>query len=338
MSRPLAVVIRFTALGDVLLTAPLVEEVARTHDVAFVTEAAYAPLVGRLAGVTQVHVLRRKDGVKGAWALGRTLAALKPALVLDLQHKVRSLALAAAIHAPDTRTLRRRTTAQALGVLVGQDKVHDDEHQVARYLRLVGGGAARPLGPCSPAPEWIAEAARITREHGWADDARPIAIAPAATHATKGWEIERHATIALKAAPRGSPLLLVAGPSDREAVAKFKKILGEHPGLLDTSALPLTTLAALLARARVLVGNDSGPIHLATMLGVPTVAIFGPTSRVRWGPVPGTERRHRVAHLPIACSPCSNHGGPVCPRRHHGCMEELSIDAVEREVIAALAP
>lgn len=125
----------------------------------------------------------------------------------------------------------------------------------------------------------------------------------------------------------------MAGPGDRAAVEAFHAAIGDRP-FLDASSASLGTLSALIARARVLVGNDSGPIHLATMLGVPTVALFGPTSHVRWGPPPGHEARHRVARLELACSPCSNHGGRACPEGHHRCMTELGVEAVRAHLAA----
>jgi ADP-heptose:LPS heptosyltransferase len=331
MSRPLAVVIRLSALGDVLLAAPVFAALSRTHEVCVVTERPYAPLVARLAGVSEALVLARADGVKGAWRLGRELAARRPELVVDLQNKARSAVLARASGARETRTLSRRTWAQALGAAFGRDTVLADTHQVDRYLSMVPGATFSQLGPLSLDAAWVAEAASLFDRMGWAPDARPYAVAPAATHATKGWPVERFAEWVRADAPAGAPLLLVAGPADGGAVGRFRAALGDRP-LLDASSASLGTLSALIARAQVLVGNDSGPIHLATMLGVPTVALFGPTSHVRWGPPPGHGARHRVARLDLACSPCSNHGGRACPEGHHRCMNELGVDAVRSQL------
>jgi heptosyltransferase-2 len=67
----------------------------------------------------------------------------------------------------------------------------------------------------------------------------------------------------------------------------------------------LDTLAAVLARCRVTVSNDSGVMHLATAMGTPTVAVFGPSNPVAWGPWdPSAQSRHRVVALEIPCRPC----------------------------------
>ena len=92
-------------------------------------------------------------------------------------------------------------------------------------------------------------------------------------------------------------------------------------------------VAGALARVKLLVACDSGPVHLATAVGTPALALFGPTSTVRWGPpAPG-----RALALGLACAPCSNHGGDTCPHGHHRCLADLSADAVvtaAREMLA----
>jgi heptosyltransferase II len=96
------------------------------------------------------------------------------------------------------------------------------------------------------------------------------------------------------------------------------------PVAADLSALPVEGLAAALAQARLLVACDSGPVHLATAVGVPPLVLFGPTSTVRWGPpAPG-----RALSLGLACQPCSNHGGERCPLGHHRCMADLPVTTV----------
>jgi ADP-heptose:LPS heptosyltransferase len=97
-------------------------------------------------------------------------------------------------------------------------------------------------------------------------------------------------------------------------------------------------LAAALVRVDLLVACDSGPVHLAAAAGRPVLALFGPTSHVRWGPpAPG-----RVLRTAPDCSPCSNHGDASCPGGHgHRCLEDLPVDAVvaaARDLLAATAP
>lgn len=330
-----AIVIRLSAFGDVLLTGPAVSALAATHRVVFVTDPHYVDVVGALPGVSEVRPLDRKLGIRGARELGVALRSLSPSLVIDLQNKVRTQLLARTIGAP-MRTLARRSWGQSVAALVGQDTILNDEHQSVRYLRTCVETFELPrrLGPLALRGQWTKDAEGAAAVAGWAPGKSVFAVAPAATHATKGWPIARYAEAVRTLVPPTAGLLIVAGPKDAAALTEFRAALGERPGVLDASALPLTTMAALLVRCRWLLGNDSGPIHLATALGVPTVAVFGPTSARRWGPLPGTEASHRVARLKLECAPCSNHGGPKCPLGHHDCLQKLSVDQVLNEVTA----
>ncbi|MCW3017894.1 MAG: lipopolysaccharide heptosyltransferase [Solirubrobacterales bacterium] len=335
--RPVAIVIRLSALGDVLLCGPAIRELAVKYDVILVTDPAFASLASAMPGISEAIELDRDEGVLGARRLGLVLRSRAPALVVDFQNKVRTRVLTEAIGAPSLQ-LRRRTTAQAAKAVLGRDTILQNEHQTGRYLKVIAAPtvASLELGPLQLHSAWQLEADRVAATAGWTQASSPIAIAPVATHASKGWPISRYAELAHRLTPRGTPLLLIAGPGplDREQSRTFREALGDWPQLVDCSPLPLTTIAALIARCRLLVGNDSGPIHLATSLGVPTVAVFGPTSVRRWGPVPGTEVEHRVARLELPCAPCSNHGDERCPLGHHRCMQDLSIAAVEHELSA----
>jgi heptosyltransferase-2 len=106
-------------------------------------------------------------------------------------------------------------------------------------------------------------------------------------------------------------------------VAEFRAAC-RAPVAADLTALRVDGMAAALARVRLLVACDSGPVHLASAVGTPALALFGPTSAVRWGPpAPG-----RALSLGLPCQPCSNHGGERCPLGHHRCLVDLGVDRV----------
>jgi ADP-heptose:LPS heptosyltransferase len=152
------------------------------------------------------------------------------------------------------------------------------------------------------------------------------------------WSGDRFAAVGDALAADGLTVALIAGPGE--------KSLAEHVrGAMQSRALLLSqlhnprVLAATLRRARLFVGNDSGVMHCAATMGVPTVGIFGLTNHRAWGPYP--PERHRVVRLDLPCSPCVHHafslGTPQgCPARM--CLEELepgAVAAAARELLAA---
>jgi heptosyltransferase-2 len=100
-----------------------------------------------------------------------------------------------------------------------------------------------------------------------------------------------------------------------------------RPAVNACGKLTLRESAALIGRAAVLVTNDSAPLHLATAMGTPVVALFGPTvTEFGFGPLRAGDIALGVEGL--ACRPCSPHGPSQCPLQHHRCMRELTVTAV----------
>ncbi len=106
-----------------------------------------------------------------------------------------------------------------------------------------------------------------------------LALHPGSGSPQKNWAPKRFAE-ALEALAPPRPWLLVEGPADREAAGFL-----HSPNLVSACGLPPRVLGAILARAGLFLGNDSGVSHLAAAWGAPTLALFGPTDPERWGPL-----------------------------------------------------
>jgi heptosyltransferase-2 len=310
-------VIRYSALGDVVLATSVLEPLrARFPEarIEWVTSPAYAPLLEGLPELARVHRLGQ-GGIREALELAMTLRG-RFELAIDLQNKVRSAVVA---RAAGRRQLvfRRRSPRQAALALVGIDPPVRGPHATRIYADVL-----RPLGVTGPGRTRVtlSPAARETAAPALAGSARPrVAVAPGASNATKRWAPERFAEVADALATSGASIVLAGGPGDAEAIARFRGAL-RAPVAADLTRLPVEGLSAGLAAVDLLVACDSGPVHLAGAARTPALSIFGPTSPERWGPVPPGQ----AVRFPIDCSPCSNHGGKRCPEGHHRCMTELA--------------
>jgi len=315
-------IIRYSALGDVVLATSVLQPLRALFPEArleWVTSPAYAPLLAGLPELAAVHGLARAgpDGPAGLRARLRG----RFDLAIDLQEKVKSGWLAWSA-APRRLHFHRRSAGEALLALLGRDRPNVRGHATRQYadvLAPLGGG---PPGPLRVALSEAARAAAGAALAGAGD--RPlVALAPGATWATKRWAPERFAEVGEALHAQGLGLVLCAGPGDAAAVAAFRAAC-RAPLVADLGALKVDGLAAALARVRLLVACDSGPVHLASAVGTPALALFGPTSAVRWGPAaPG-----RALSLGLACQPCSNHGGERCPLGHHRCLADLGAPQV----------
>jgi heptosyltransferase-2 len=324
---PSVVVIQTAFLGDVVLTTPLLTALAAVHGpVDVVTTPAAASLIETHPAVATVFRYDKRGGeggLRGVWRLSRQLRA-RGYLRAYLPHRSwRSAALArlAGIgervgfaDSPAAATYTRRVVRPAGG------------HEVERLLALAGGGSAPPVHVALTSDD-VAEADRWLGTHGVA--AGFIAIAPGSIWGTKRWP-----GYAELAASLDRPTVVIGGREDARLAAD---IVAQAPGRMHSAAgeLGLRASAALLARAAVLVTNDSAPLHLATAVGTPIVAVFGPTVP-SFGFGPRGQRDQVIEHPSLGCRPCSAHGPPVCPLGHHRCMRELSVETAAAAVQAVL--
>ena len=223
--------------------------------------------------------------------------------------------------APRRLTFRRRTPGRAVLALLGSDPPLDRLHATELYAQAL---AALGVTRAGKLHVHLSRAAQSLAADAL-ERVRPpvVAIAPGARWATKRWPAERFAAVADALAADGASIVLAGGPGDREAFAAFRANL-TAPVAADLSPLPLDALAAALSKARLLVACDSGPVHLASAVGTRALALFGPTSTIRWGPPPPG----RALTLGLSCAPCSNHGGDFCPEGHHRCLADLAADTV----------
>lgn len=150
---------------------------------------------------------------------------------------------------------------------------------------------------------------------------------------SKQWHLDRFAAVARELArQRNATIVLTGAESDRAMVETVASHLGGVSTINLCGQLDLVDLAAVLATLDVLVTGDTGPMHLASAVSTPVVALFGPADSRRYGP---TSPRQRVLRVDLPCSPCGLVRLP--PERCRGkvpdCMDGIRVDSV---VAAAL--
>src|SRR5204862_2273298 len=181
-----------------------------------------------------------------------------------------------------------------------------------------------------PTPADVQAAADLLERAG-IGHARPlIAIAAGSIWGSKRWPYYQDLA---RQVPEGADVVVVGGPDD---VVLGDEIVGaaedENGGgrrrvVNACGKLTLRQSVALIGRAALVVTNDSAPLHLATAMGTPIVAVFGPTvPEFGFGPLRAGDVSLGIDGL--QCRPCSSHGPPACPLGHHRCMRELTVAAV----------
>ena len=151
-----------------------------------------------------------------------------------------------------------------------------------------------------------------------------IVIVPSARWETKRWSPENFGTLISKL----SVPCIVTGSRADEQIVKEVMRFSNGKGTNFCGKTDLKELTALIAGAKAVVSNDSGPMHIAAALGVPVIALFGPTDPYKTGPYGWQEKKNlRVIRALISCSPCFK---KKC--KDLLCMDGISVGTVLKEL------
>ncbi|HZR08061.1 MAG TPA: lipopolysaccharide heptosyltransferase II [Myxococcales bacterium] len=330
-ARPPArvLIVQTAFIGDTVFTSALVRALGRRFPEAEI-DVCVAPRGRDVAlafpGVGHVHVYDKRGADRGLSGLRRLAARLAtrqyPLAVLP-HGSIRTALLARLARIPE-----RIGFARAPGSFLYTGRVRTDERTfLRREAALAAALGALPEGMrLVPRAEWIGAArARLAEARG----EKLAAVCLGSEWPTKIWPARHVAGLTRILAESGLRPVLLGGERER-ALARE---IGGAAGCIDTTGNSVGEALAILSRSAIAVGGDSGLVHAARALGIPTVAVFGPTSADvhLFGP------RERAVTLNLSCSPCSVHGSLRCPLGHHRCLDDLEAERVAaacREVLA----
>lgn len=158
-------------------------------------------------------------------------------------------------------------------------------------------------------------------------------LAPGSVWATKRWGASKFIELSQKLIERGDQVVLIGSPPEKD-LARF--IAEKVSGVIDiTGETKINEMVHLIAGADILISNDSGAMHMASIAGTPTVAVFGPTVQ-SFGYQPWNTQARVVEASHLRCRPCSSHGGEKCPIGTHECMTSISAQVVLENADALL--
>lgn len=321
-------VIQTAFLGDVVLTLPLIQQLAgRFGPVDVMVTPSAAPLLAGQPAIRRLIPYDKRGSDRGLAGLRRLADSLRSERYqrVFLPHRsLRSALLTRLAEIPE----RTGFSGGIAGLLHSHRVVRPIEgHEAERLSHLVENPepVVVPWFSLSPGEQQSAKTWLDARGIG----GKFVVLAPGAAWATKRWP-----GFASLAASLTQSIVVIGGPEDR---ATGEAIVGAAPGRVHNGAGEFTLIqsAAIISQSGLVVSNDSIALHLAVALGRPVVAVVGPT-----GPAPGfapiPPSGTIVAHPQLACRPCSPHGHTRCPLGHHRCMQELEVDLVRAAVMRSL--
>jgi len=213
------------------------------------------------------------------------------------------------------------------------------QHEVLQNLTLAAAATGQPLVAPAPLHFTVTEAAAVwaeawLHEHGLM--ARPLVILqPGSGAAVKLWRVEAWAALASVLQAKGLALLLTGGPAEALlAQAINARLPRPVPSLVGHTSLEQA--AALFQRCALVIGLDSGPMHLAVAMRAPTIHLYGPVDAAAFGPW-GDPTRHRVLTSGWACAPCNQLDFTDASLPLHPCVRAITVEQVLAALPSALA-
>ncbi|CAN5595289.1 glycosyltransferase family 9 protein [soil metagenome] len=343
-----SLVVQTSFIGDMVLTTPLIAELARRGPVDVMTTPITAPLLANHPAVRRVILYDKRGADRGPVGLWRAARSTRELFAEGRKHPV----------SYDAAYLAQGSVRSAIAArLIGASEVvgfstsagrtlytkvvpyREDRHHAERLWSLSTWNARDTAPPSDLRPslfpgeqeraavdELLGNQSLVTGHQSL------VVLAPGSAWATKRWPY--FAELARLLAPRFR-IAIIGGEADQDTARTICSLAAVE--MLDaTGALSLLGSAELIGRAAAIVTNDSGPLHLASAMNTPTVALFGPTTPA-FGFGPLAARSAVAAHDSLACRPCHRHGPRRCPLGHWRCMRDLSPEYVAELVERLIA-
>ncbi len=317
-------VIRPRFLGDVCMTTPVLtrlREIAPAAEIHYLTEEESAPLLADDPRLARLWVHSRRATALATARLCGDLRAARFDLVLDLFCNPRTALWTAATGARwRVGYPHKRFRSAAYNVMVKPVEKSAVRFHLAS-LEALGWDA-----PYASPRVYLSDGERSAAwnhlaEHGVPAGATLVGFHPGARWPTRRWAPEDFAALGrhlLAARPRDW-LIVFGGPGEEELARGIVAKVGS-PRALAIAGVAVRRFAALAQLCRAFVAGDSGPVHVATAVGTPTIGIFGRNEPERFFPYLESEG-HRALYARVWCSPCHR---DVCD--HLSCLRAISPD------------
>jgi len=304
-------VIRFSSIGDIVLTMPAVHELKRLYPnsaIHFITKESFEPLVKYDPAIAKVHTLVADQPLS---VLVEELRGEQFELLVDLHDNIRSRSLCSQLSVPIKRYKKGRLRRLLYLWLKKRESV------IPLWKRYTGAFTANTVVPdfsvTLPKETRVKAAQRL-------GDSPTLVIAPGSTWATKEWPLEKYRELGALLAHYSFPVAVIGGDKDRAVQEALALSLGDRLIPL-AGTLSIAESAAVVAKAALLLTVDTGMMHIGSAFDRPMIVLFGSTVQ-EFGFFPSSTRA-TVIERPVPCRPCSPTGKKSCPKNHFRCMNEI---------------
>ncbi len=329
--------IRFGHLGDIILTEPVSRALQNKYPdsiIYFACKSQYVPIISHFKAIKKVLPL--ESNIKGFWKLLKEINKQKFDLIIDLQCKFNSLLLTFLAKSKYKITYKKRHLERHK-IVKNKDKNIPIVHTLDLYLdtlkKLDINITSKELPSHLEIPSSAIQSALSAFQNHFNKKKIYIGLNPSATRFTKRWQIEYWLKlIELLLMEKKYQIIIF----DKDNIAFWENHFEKNGENRENKEilllnLPLNLLAAHISQCDLFITNDSGPMHIASAVDCPVIAIFGGTS-TQLGFAPLIENAI-ILEKDLACRPCSLHGLNKCPEGHFKCMRDITPEEVKEAIV-----
>lgn len=328
-------IIRFSSIGDIVLTTPIIRCIKNTHpniEIHYLTKLHFKQLLIANPYVTKIHTLGN--------TLHETILELQKEsfdVIIDLHHNLRTLQIKKALHIP-SNSFPKLNIQKWISVVFKNKNILPDVNIVERYFETVSNLGIKNDG--AGLDFFIPEANEIKQDDlpmsHWAGF---VACVIGGSKYTK--QFPQHKWIeTIQTCPY--PVILLGGPED--------KIMGDHiaasfdpfKAYNACGKFSINESAAIIKKSNVVISNDTGLMHIAAAFHKPIISLWGNTiPEFGMFPYYGSNNLNKIVSSKLAiiennnlsCRPCSKIGYDACPKKHFKCMEGLDVSTIQQYII-----
>lgn len=321
-------VIRLSSLGDILLSYPLIHLLKtreKNSTLHFLVKEQFAQAVETNPFIDEVIKLNPEN----ISDIKSIIRFNKYDMIIDLQNNLRSYQLYLFNYKSRIYRFKKPTLKKFLLVNFKFNLLKENPSMAVQYIRSVYNNfKSDELELYFNIPQKIEEAADQKLSDKLKE--RPIiGICPGSKHFTKRYPVELWQQVVKELIAKGFSIAIFGGVDDKQIC----KSLVLHNDFIQNfqNNNDLFETAALMKKCSVVITNDSGLMHLASLLKIPVVAIFGSTVR-EFGFFPIYEKSIIVENDNLNCRPCSHIGKSKCPEKHFKCMVDISPNYIVQKI------
>ncbi len=333
-------IIRFSSIGDVILTTPLIRCLRAEYPeccIDFLVKKEFSEVLSQNPHLSNIITFDKKAG-KGELKRVRSLVQQSAYThILDIQKNLRSIYISSGSDARVTG-FSKKLLARDLLIRFGINMYREVKPVYLRYFESASelgveyDGRGTEVFPSETDAKIVEE---ILEQSNYPSGVPILAVAPGAQWENKRWPVTGFAAAAdTFCSHTGAKTIFIGGQGDIEICNSVQSLM-KTSSLNLAGKLSLMGSAAMLGRAGMVFTNDTGMLHMAQAMKTAVVAVYGPTTReLGFFPIP---ENSRVAETDISCRPCTQKGLHSCPKKHFRCMNDIKSETVSNLALELIA-